>query len=151
MAGKGKAPTPTKILKARGSKLVKGRAGEPEFTEGAGDCPASLKGEAKREWGRITRELDRVGILQQTDRALLAAYCEAWGEFVQYVEAGLEVGRDEAIRRGYLKAKNAAADRLRRLAEQFGFSPAARTRVRVTEDKADDTEALRYFDGAALG
>lgn len=150
MAGRGPAPTPTELLKLRGSKRAKARAGEVVFAKGLAGPPSCLDAEAAAEWRRVTRELEAVGMAQRVDRALLTAYCEAWGEFVTFVKLSKESGHKQAVALGYVKAKNAAAERLRKMAEQFGFSPAARTRVKATEKgRVDDT--LRYFDGTALG
>lgn len=46
-------------------------------------CPVILKGEAKREWSRLTEELDRQGLLTHLDRGILANYCLAWGRWVE--------------------------------------------------------------------
>lgn len=114
------------------------RAGEVSYAPGVGDAPSGLDAEASKEWRRVVAELSAVGVLQQTDRALLAAYCEAWSEFIGYVRLCKRVGRGKAVSLGYLKTKNVAAERLRKMAEQFGFSPAARTRVKVAEQQKDN-------------
>ncbi|MBD3675592.1 MAG: phage terminase small subunit P27 family [Planctomycetaceae bacterium] len=46
-------------------------------------CPVILKGEAKREWKRLTEELDNQGLINHLDRGILANYCLAWGRWVE--------------------------------------------------------------------
>jgi len=116
-------------------------------------CPAWLGAEAKAEWKRQVKQLLAMNVLAEADRALLAAYCESWGEFVEtaraieaMVQANLKAGYREAIAAGLVNAKNKAADRLNKLAQQFGLSPASRTRVRTTgADKRGDDGKGRFF------
>lgn len=158
MGARGPAPTPTEILKARGSRRAQERAGEVQFERGRPTCPAWLGKEAKAEWNRQVKQLAAAGILQKVDRALLAAWCEAWGEFAGITCAIGErlrqdpvLGYSVIISNGLMNAKNKAVERLLRLAQQFGFSPAARVRIRAAGDEDDGgAETLRYFSGAAL-
>ncbi len=46
------------------------------------DSPAWLWAEAKKEWKRITPELEKYGLVSQIDRAALVLYCQAWAEYV---------------------------------------------------------------------
>lgn len=153
MGARGPQPTPTETLKARGSWRAKLRAGEVQYERGVPSCPTWLSREAKAEWKRQVVQLDGAGVLQLADRAILAAYCEAWGELWELSKGVKKLGYVKAIQRGLLSAKNRAADRLVKLADRFGFSPAARARVKATdeEEQVGGEETLRYFDGQALG
>ncbi len=44
-------------------------------------APTWLDREARAEWGRVVPELERLGLLTSLDRAVLAAYCDAWSRF----------------------------------------------------------------------
>lgn len=132
MGLRGKAPTPTKILKARGSRWAAGRDGEPTLPVEAPTCPGWLGREAKAEWRRQVKHLVTMGVIAQADRALLAVWCETWAEFVALSGKVAADGADWRLR----IAKNAAADRLVKAAQQFGFSPSARARLR-TPDRLD--------------
>src|SRR5262245_49227502 len=148
----GPAPTPTETLKARGSWRAKDRAGEVQFERGAPSCPTWLGREAKVEWKRQVAQLEAAGVLQLVDRALLAAYCEAWGDFHALTKDVRALGYARAIKLGLVSAKAKAADRLVKLADRFGFSPAARARVKGGEvGDEDGGEALSIFGGKALG
>ncbi len=139
MGLRGPAPEPTPILAAKGSWLAKTRIGEVEYQKGIPTCPTWLGKEAKAEWKRQVKQLESAGVLQVVDRAALAVYCQAWGEFVQAVEQirkrtqgeDGELHLDSCFR--LVKIKNEASDRVLRMAGQFGFTPAARVRVKATE------------------
>ena len=145
---RGPAPTPTPILKLRGSWRGDARSGEPRPpVESPGDPPAVLKGEARREWRRVTRLLVAMGCIAKIDRALVTAYCEAWGEFV---EASRELQTSGLILKtadGYFYPnplagiRSRAVERMTRLAAQFGLSPSARTKL---------TAAPAQDDGAGI-
>jgi hypothetical protein len=49
-------------------------------------CPAHLSDVARKEWRRIATPLYRMGVLSVTDRAALAAYCQAWARWVEAEE-----------------------------------------------------------------
>lgn len=113
-------------------------------------CPAYLGDRAKAEYRRITRELEKIGLVTLLDLAALAVYCQAYGEFVAVEEriqelagfvdvetlrvAGVESLLDVAPS-GYrqigalLQVRDRAADRMLKAAREFGLTPAARMRV----------------------
>src|SRR5262245_17317041 len=84
MGRRGPQPTPTEILRLRGSWRAKEREGEVVYSRGRPTCPAFLSREAKAEWRRQMPQLEAAGVLATVDRAVLAAYCEAWAEFVDF-------------------------------------------------------------------
>lgn len=152
MGLRGPQPTPSLVLQARGSKLAGEREGEVQFERKAPACPAWLSAEAKAEWRRQSKQLQAAGLVQVVDRAALAVYCEAWGEFVLACRqiagrtANGELGLDAC--RQLVKLKNAAADRVVKLADRFGFAPSARARLKAPERPEEATSGkARYFAG----
>lgn len=104
------------------------------------DCPRHLDKEARLEWDRITPLLVIGGLLTQYDRAVCAAYCQAWGEWVRW-ETRLKLllkGKHidevliESTPSGYKQvaamclARDRAVDRMLRAAKEFGLTPASR-------------------------
>lgn len=150
MGRRGPPPTPTAILQMRGSSLVPQREGELSFPVSAPSCPTWLNAEAKAEWKRQVKHLESAGVIAEVDRAALAAYCEAWGEFrdlcaeVQKLAAS-DGGYTVAINRGLVNAKAKAVERLLRLAGQFGFTPAARTRIKAPEQQEPKRDGVSRF------
>lgn len=146
MAGKGPMPTPTAILERRGSKLAKSRRGEPQFDRGRPSCPSWLTREGKAEWNRVVKQLDNAGVMTEADRAALAAFCDAWSDYVIAAAAVKEAGKlTEAIRRGLVKAKTAARDALLKASDRFGLNPAARSRVKASDDQNEEPAGLAAF------
>lgn len=145
---RGPPPTPTKILEARGSWRAKVRDGEPIPKVERPTCPAILKGEARKEWNRQLDALHAIGLAAKVDRAVLACYCEAWAEFCVAAAYIAEHGRVYTNENGepkihpMVKVKNAAAERVLRLAGQFGFTPAARARLSTPGDAADQGDPM---------
>lgn len=120
--------------------------------------PSHLVEEAKREWRRISKHLEALGLISQIDRAALAAYCSAWGDYVwaelriaelngprkigdQALEADTtgERGRIWDTPSGYkqisvpLQIRNRALEMMAKFLAEFGMSPAARTRVTASD------------------
>lgn len=149
MAARGPAPTPTAVLEARGSWRAKTRDGEMVLPVEAPNCPSWLNKEAKEEWKRVVIHLEAAGVLALADRALLTAYCEAWGEFYEAVTECRKVVKESgyagAVAAGLIGVKNKAADRLLRMAQQFGLSPSARTRVRSQGETEAEQPKLAEF------
>src|SRR5262245_34292242 len=92
MGARGPMPTPRATLEARGSRRAEGREDAAPFAPGKPNCPAELSDEARREWARIVPARDSAGVLCKTDRALLVAYCRAWGEWWELCKQVESVG-----------------------------------------------------------
>ena len=79
--GRPAKPTAVKLLEGNpGQRRIKP---EPQPARGVPSCPAWLDPDAKREWRRVTPELDRLGVLTLIDRAALSAYCQAAARVMQ--------------------------------------------------------------------
>jgi P27 family predicted phage terminase small subunit len=110
--------------------------------------PQHLGAAARAEWARITPHLLAAGLVTSLDRAALAAYCQAWGEWAllearvkqlmaepSAAGAGKTRGADALIDvtpSGYkqvsalAQARDRALDRMLRFAKEFGLTPASR-------------------------
>jgi phage terminase small subunit len=76
----GPRPTPTPILKLRGSWRGKDRP-DSEVEPNLPKMPRWLSPEQKQEWQHIVPELDDLGVLQRVDVTVLAMYCT---DFVEW-------------------------------------------------------------------
>jgi P27 family predicted phage terminase small subunit len=128
MGARGPKPTPTAVLKKRGSWRGKINQDEPQYDTAVPECPAFLSEEGKREWNRVAARLFGQGVLTEVDRAALACYCEAWAEFA----ACCEVEPETEFVAIWVKRKNDAAARIKQFASEFGMTPSARSRVTKT-------------------
>ena len=130
-------------------------AGEPKPEKKAPRCPAWLEAEAKKEWKRMAKQMERLGILTEIDMAAFAGYCQAyarWKEAEEYIsEHGAIMETPSgycqqvpqvSIAQTYLKIMN-------RFCEQFGLTPSSRSRIVADagEDKESDTMELLLFKG----
>lgn len=138
MAKRGPKPTPTALLKLRGSWRAKGRGEEPEPPVSIPTAPKFLKGEALAEWDRITVLLAKVGCVAEQDRALLSAYCIEWARYVRannqlrFVRSLLATTtRGTKMAHPLIRVSDRALANMLRICQEFGLSPAARTQLNV--------------------
>lgn len=122
-------------------------------------CPRELTDDARKEWKRITAELEKVGLITQLDRAALAVYCQAYGDWL-HARRMLGSGEDyvETTPSGYrqmgvwVQLANRAAEQMRQFASEFGMTPSARRNVRSAQlDLFDDDETVQKSPGRFFG
>lgn len=89
MPGPPPKPTALKELGGNAGKRKINRR-EPQFT-GAPKCPSWLTANAKKEFKRVTKELDALNMLRAVDTASLAAYCQA---FARWQSAEQQIDRE---------------------------------------------------------
>ena len=87
MATRGRKPTPTAL------KLLEGNPGkrkindrEPMPDKKAPTCPKWLEPEAKKEWRRLSKKMELMGILTEVDMAAFAGYCQAYARWKEAEE-----------------------------------------------------------------
>ena len=103
------------------------------------ECPTELGPVARQEWDRIAGALTAVGRLTVLDRALLAAYCNAYALWLEAVEALEKYGAvmkspsDYPVQSPYVSVANRQAEIMMRIASEFGFTPASRSRISVPQ------------------
>ncbi len=84
---RGRKPKPTVLRRLAGNPGKRGyNHAEPVPPEGLPDCPSHLSEVARAEWDRIAQALYDMGVVTLVDRAALAAYCQAWGRWVEAEE-----------------------------------------------------------------
>jgi P27 family predicted phage terminase small subunit len=97
--------------------------------------PPELGPVARQEWDRIVSELTKLGVLSSFDRGPLAAYCTAYAlwlealEMVQKHDAMIKSSNGFPIQSPYLSHLNKQAGIMVRIASEFGFTPASRSRI----------------------
>src|SRR5437773_5149088 len=84
--GRGGGPKPRplhlKLIKGTARKSRTPRTGPQPAPERV-DPPDFLLPQALAEWRRLTPELVRLGFLTPLDRAVFAAYCQSYGNWLQ--------------------------------------------------------------------
>jgi P27 family predicted phage terminase small subunit len=100
-------------------------------------CPAHLTAPAAREWRRVSRVLRDAGVLTAADTAALAAYCQAWGRWVEAEERLQEVQLLYRTPSGHVQQSpwlgiiHKQLELMGRYMVELGMTPASRSRVSV--------------------
>ncbi len=88
-----------------------------------------------KEWKRIARMLNKIGVVTTFDRAALAAYCQAWGRWVEAEERLRETPMLFKTPSGYVQQSpwlgivNKQLELMGRYLVELGMTPASRSRV----------------------
>lgn len=134
MRGRKPKPTAVKIYQGNpGKRPLNPREPMPPIE--APEPPAVLSEAAREEWGRVAKVLARFNMLTVLDRAALAAYCEAYAMWTEAVTAIRRYGTivkspsGYPIQSPYVAIANRQAEIMLRIASEFGFTPASRSRI----------------------
>ena len=87
MAQIGRKPKPTALKMLEGNP--RGRplnTEEPKPEKKAPRCPSWLEAEAKKEWKRLAKVLENMGLLTEMDMAAFAGYCQAYARWKEAEE-----------------------------------------------------------------
>jgi P27 family predicted phage terminase small subunit len=151
---RGRKPIPTVIKQLNGNpgrRPLNDR--EPKFEKKMPRCPGHLNAPAKREWHRIAGDLYRAGLLTVADRAALAAYCQAYGRWVQAEEIIAKKGEvvkttnGNIIQNPYLPIATRAMDQMLKIEIEFGMTPSSRSRIKADiSETGEMTLAELLFD-----
>jgi P27 family predicted phage terminase small subunit len=133
---RGRRPKPTRLKALTGNPGKRPlNAHEPRPEPALPECPPELGMVAQREWARLTKELSKLGLITQLDRGALATYCGAyamWAEAMEQIQKyGTMVKSPNGfpIQSPYLAIANRQAEIMMRIASEFGFTPASRSRI----------------------
>lgn len=169
MGSRGRTALPANVHLLRGNPSKKPLASLFDEFRPEVDIPKAppwIWAEAKKEWKRITPELERYGLISHLDRAALVMYCQAWAEYVWLKQklsetmAKAETDRAAAEAEGkewfgddgfkvttasggfsyspYGVAAKRAGDEVAKYLQAFGLSPSSRGRVTTGTSKQGD-------------
>jgi P27 family predicted phage terminase small subunit len=136
MSGPPRKPTAWRRADGNRGKRAWNRA-EPLPPEGVPDCPGHLGEEARAEWYRLVETLVDMGVISVIDRAVLAAYCQAYGRWVEAEEKLKETPLLIRTPSGYvqqspwLSVANRQMELMGRYMAEIGLTPASRSRIAV--------------------
>jgi P27 family predicted phage terminase small subunit len=133
---RGRRPKPTRL------KVLTGNPGKRPLNESepcpepvVPDCPLELSEVARREWNRLAGDLASLRIVTNLDRAALAAYCSAYALWAEANEAiqkyGMMIKSPSGfpVQSPYVAVANRQTEIMIRIASEFGFTPASRSRI----------------------
>jgi P27 family predicted phage terminase small subunit len=112
--------------------------------------PQWLIGDARTEWKRIIPILEKMGILAEVDRTMLALYCKAYAEWREadgLVGSLLKKNPSGRIcPHPALVIRDSAFHRLYKTCSEFGMSPSSRTGLAITpKSHKQDDDKSRFF------
>lgn len=149
---RGRKPLPSKVKELAGNPGKRAiNKKEPKPASRVPQCPPHLKGDAKVEWKRVTKELHTLGILTKVDRATLTAYCMAWGDLVkaeQQIEKEGEVivsDKGGMYQNPWVAIKKRSMDQVVKFSAEFGMTPSSRSRLKVELPGEEDEMASLLF------
>lgn len=153
-AGRKPKPTHLKLLAGNpGHRRINTDEPRPDALDEIPDPPSILTGEARVEWSRIVPKLQKSGLLTEVDIAAIAAYCQAYG---RWVEAESYVAKQGAvllsptnfpIQNPYLAVANRAMEQMRQFMVEFGMTPSARVRVKAAPGQQRKSRFLDVING----
>ena len=140
-------------------RIVKSAVTPPQI-EKMPDPPDWLDKYGIEEWKLKCDQLDRMNMLHKTDLGLLATLCKEWQNYVEaeqylakvprfYEVEDSETGRIKYI--GLHPAHTVAQQHLKayiQLCNEFGFSPASRSRIKMPTDEKIVSAAARLLKKA---
>ncbi|KOA21155.1 phage terminase, small subunit [Clostridium homopropionicum DSM 5847] len=139
MAQRGRKPKPTAI------KVLEGNPGkrplnqnEPKPEKKAPKCPTWLETEAKKEWRRMSKTLEAIGVLTQVDASAFAGYCQAYARWKEAEEFLSKHGTIFKTPSGYIQQVPQVSIAqtylkiMKDFCSEFGLTPAARSRIAVS-------------------
>jgi P27 family predicted phage terminase small subunit len=143
MSGPPRKPTAWRRMEGNRGKKAWNHA-EPMPPEGVPDCPEHLSDEARAEWHRLVDTLVSMGVITIVDRAVLAAYCQAYGRWVEAEEKLRETPLLIKTPSGYVQQSpwlgiaNRQMELMGRYMAEIGLTPASRSRVIASSMAASD-------------
>lgn len=151
VAQRGRKPKPTAVKVLEGNPGKRSlNTGEPKPEKKAPRCPAWLEDEAKKEWKRMCKQLEQLGILTEIDMAAFAGYCQAYARWKEAEEFITQHGSIVKTPSGYwqqvpqVSIAQTYNKIMTKIAAEFGLTPSSRSRIiagegeRSTEDPMED-------------
>lgn len=150
MRGRKPKPTALKELEGNPGKRALNKK-EPKPAVDLPTCPNHLKGVARQEWLRITKELKGLGMISKLDRAALAVCCTAYADYVKACNKLTKEGEVIISDKGglyqnpWVAIKKRSMDQIIKFYAEFGMTPSSRTRVQVNTPSEEEEMAGFLF------
>jgi P27 family predicted phage terminase small subunit len=136
MAVRGPKPKPTATKSQAGNPGHRAlNTAEPHFDPALPDPPLYLTESAVIEWKRVAPQLFAARVLTAADLASLAAYCQAYADWMnardELSASGFTITTEKGnlIQSPWVGIANKAMNNFVKIAAEFGMTPSSRTRV----------------------
>ena len=143
----GRKPKPTAVKQLEGNPGKRElNTKEPKPQKKAPACPKWLDDEAKKEWRRLSKQMEQMGILTEVDMTAFAGYCQAYARWKEAEEFISKHGAIVKTPSGYWQQVPQVAIAHKYLAimknfcQEFGLTPSSRSRIAAESniDTSDD-------------
>jgi P27 family predicted phage terminase small subunit len=157
LAQRGRKPKPTALKTLEGNPGKRQlNTNEPKPVSKAPSCPKWLEEDAKKEWRRLAKQMEQLGILTEVDMAAFAGYCQAYARWKAAEEFITKHGAIVKTPSGYWQqvpqvsiAQQYLKD-MQKFAEQFGLTPASRSRIVADVQKNEYIDEMDRLLGGDL-
>ena len=152
----GPAPAPTKLRMLRGNpsrRPLNKSEPRPKAKARTPSAPSHLGPDGRREWRRLAKELTALGLLTTLDMTAFRLYCDVYETYMDATATIRKFNRIIKTPNGFLVTSpyvhlaNKALAQMNQLMQEFGMTPAARSRVEVGEKPTDQEELEEYLFG----
>lgn len=149
---RGRKPTPTSVLRMRGSKWAN-RGDEPQapMADGLSDPPDWFDETACAKWTELVPILTAMRVLTVADLDYVRSYCAAYARWVK-AERKLKEGGEVVVHSNgvegishWLKVSQAALERMDKSGAELGLSPVARSRIKAEPPANISPEKAKFF------
>jgi P27 family predicted phage terminase small subunit len=154
MRGRKPKPTHLKVIAGNPGKRPLNRH-EPKPRLEVPTCPSHLCPAAKAEWKRLARQLLDLGVVSTLDRAVMAAYCQAYGRWVEaerrQKDAPLVIRLPSGViqQSPFVSIANKQLELMHKFLAELGLSPSSRSRVSARPGaighETEDARAWREY------
>ena len=147
MATRGRKPKPTGIKQLEGNPgKRKLNEHEPTPEKKAPSCPKWLEPEARKEWKRLAKKMEQMGILTEVDMAAFAGYCQAYARWREAEEFLSQHGTIFKTPSGYVQQVPQVSIAMQNekimqsFCAEFGLTPSSRVRLYANTGEKTETD-----------
>ena len=164
MGKRGPKPTPTPILKLRGSWRGNSRGPDIQCNQKRPACPKrfitrqktadgeAVRQAAQRVWNRLCSSLHKAGLLTDNYREPFEALCDSYGRFLLACskcddDCGMVTVTDKgaAIQTPWFAIRNKMFEQVYKGAASFGLTPADLSAARAIEKPSENEGKSKFF------
>jgi P27 family predicted phage terminase small subunit len=151
---RGRKPTPSylKLIKGNPGKRPLNRVEPKPILLADLEPPPWLDREGREHWRYYAPRLQRLRILSELDRDLLAAASERWSVYIRSTRALRKslvqiTDSNGRVSRPEVAISKMAFDSWRAAMQEFGIGAASRSRVNTVPESAEEHPEDKYFTG----
>lgn len=150
---RGRKPKPAALLRLAGNRRARAHKNQARLKKPADVPPPPdfLGTIAVEKWKELAPRLLRVNTLTEGDRDQLAAYCQAYGFWVEasqhLEEEDLVITHHNGVKglNHWVRVAQLAMDRMDRCGAELGLSPTSRARLKI--EVPEDDPLLNFLAG----